>query len=187
MRTVAVAAGVALALAASLLPARAEPGVREIGPAGAPRVEVFLSPSCPHCARFETETLPALVRAAEQGRLRLAVIDLPMSLPGFAASAALACVPEAQRPAVRARLLATQDAWGRAADPMAAVRAEAQAAGVPEAQTRRCQEDPALRQAFRDRRAQAEARGVSAVPAIASGGQVRVGFRGPQESLALAR
>lgn len=167
--------------------ARAEVGIREIGPAGAPRIEVFLSLSCPHCARFEAETLPTLVRAAEAGRLRLAIIDLPMSLAGFAASAALVCVPENQRPAVRARLLATQNAWSRAADPMAAVRAQAQAVGVPESQTRRCQEDQALRQTFRDRMTQAQARGISAVPAIASGHQIRVGFHGPQESLAFAR
>jgi len=176
-----------LALLALAPAARAEVGVREIGPTGAPRVEVFLSLSCPHCARFETETLPALVRAAEQGRMRLVVIDLPMSLAGFAASAALACVPDAQRPAVRTRLLASQQAWSRATDPMAAVRAEAAAAGVPETQTRRCQEDQALRQAFRDRMAQAQARGVSQVPAIASAGQVRLGFRGPQDALASTR
>jgi protein-disulfide isomerase len=176
-----------LAFLAVVPAAHAEIGVREIGPAGAPRVEVFLSLSCPHCARFETETLPALVRAAEQGRMRLAIIDLPMSLQGFAASAALACVPDAQRPAVRARLLASQEGWSRAADPMAAVRAEAAAAGVPDAQTRRCQEDQALRQVFRDRMAQAQARGISQVPAIVSAGQVRLGFRGPQEVLASTR
>jgi protein-disulfide isomerase len=173
------------ALLAVATVAQAEVGVREIGPAGAPRVEVFLSPSCPHCARFETETLPVLVRAAEQGRLRLVIIDLPLSLPGFAASAALACVPEAQRPSVRAHLLARQGAWSQAADSFAAVRAEVQVAGVPEAQIRRCQDDQALREIFRDRRAAAEARGVSQVPAIAAGGAVRLGFQGPRESLAL--
>jgi protein-disulfide isomerase len=175
------------ALLAVVPVAHAEVGVREIGPAGAPRVEVFLSLSCPYCARFETEILPALVRAAEQGRLRLAIIDLPLSLPGFAASAALACVPEAQRPGVRAYLLARQDAWRRAADPLAAVRAEIQTAGIPETQVRRCHDDQALRQVFRDRRAAAEARGISQVPAIASGGSVRVGLQAAREILALVR
>jgi protein-disulfide isomerase len=184
MRLLLLLVAVLLAVAPA---AQAEVGVREIGPASAPRVEVFLSPSCPHCARFETETLPALVRAAEQGRLRLAIIDLPLSLPGFAASAALACVPEAQRPSVRAHLLARQDIWSRAADPIAAVRAEVQAVGIPEAQVRRCQDDQALRQTFRDRRAAAEARGISQVPAIASGQSVRVGLQGARESVALVR
>ncbi|MBI4575560.1 MAG: thioredoxin domain-containing protein [Planctomycetes bacterium] len=89
---------------------------RTLGLADAPAVlEVFSDPTCPHCARFEREGLPDLVRRyVEPGRLR--VILRTFTPPGreegrrsapFLHAAALA----GRTTEVRSRLFDTLGAW----------------------------------------------------------------------------
>lgn len=86
--SLALAAGPATARAA---PLPAAPGDMVMGsPAASTQLVVFASPSCPHCAHWWTDELPAIRKAyIDTGKVRLVFREFLTQPPEFAAAAFL--------------------------------------------------------------------------------------------------
>lgn len=90
--------------------------VRAIGAEDAPVViEEFSSMTCPHCATFHVETLPALKEQyIDTGIVRLIFRDYPLNTPALQASALARCMPEDQYYNFITILYDTQSEWATA-------------------------------------------------------------------------
>ena len=79
-----------------------DPGITDfdkvLGDADAPVTIVeYASFTCPHCANFHTETMPALKeRYIDTGQVRFVFRDFPLNEPALRAGMMARCVPDAQ-------------------------------------------------------------------------------------------
>ena len=117
-----------------------------IGDPNAPVTIVeYASLSCPHCAAFHEETLPALkARYIDPGKVRLVFRDFPLERNAFNASMLAQCAgPEGQGRLVDV-FFAQQERWSRAKDPTAALKQLAKLGGMGEAEIDACLSDKAV-------------------------------------------
>lgn len=94
-------------------------GIRAIGLVDAPIViEEFSSFTCPHCASFHTDVLPALKeKYIDTGKVRLIFRDYPLNAPSLMASGIARCFPEDQYYDFMTILFETQEEWAVSGNP----------------------------------------------------------------------
>lgn len=106
----------------SVLPAPADasarPGDVSYGRADAPvTVVALLSLTCVHCRAWEEAQMPAVLRdLVGTGKVRLVLRPFPLDGTALSGAVLVSCLPEAERPAAHAALVAAGGAWD-AADP----------------------------------------------------------------------
>ena len=97
---------------------------RVLGDPNAPvEMQEFASFTCPHCADFQTRTLPALKeKYIDTGKLKLIARDFPLDRSAAIASMVARCVPEENYFPVTDVLFHTQRGWATAEDPVAELK-----------------------------------------------------------------
>lgn len=106
----------------------------------------FASLSCPHCAEFHAETLPALKEQfIDTGRAKLVYRDFPLNAPALMASQLAHCVPEENFFPVIGMMFSTQAQWLGGSDPEDALIKLVAFAGLPPEAARQCLANEELR------------------------------------------
>jgi protein-disulfide isomerase len=88
-------------------------GIRALGQASAPiQVMEFYSLTCPHCAEFETATLPSVKKQfIDTGKLRLIFRDFPLDGVALMATQVARSLPASEYYPFVSALFASQDKW----------------------------------------------------------------------------
>lgn len=168
------------AAAAALPPAGADAGpaqeqtaradaARIIGDSAAPLWVVVVSDfQCPYCKSWEDETAPAIMRDyVQQGRVRMAFVNLPLSMhpnAGPAAEAAMCAGAQDKFWPVHDAIFATQKRWAGATDAVRIFDSLAVVSGVDAGRYRACIAAGTMRPLVRADAQRAEAAGVRSTP-----------------------
>ncbi|MBM3519108.1 MAG: DsbA family protein, partial [Alphaproteobacteria bacterium] len=103
--------------------------------------------TCPHCAAFHAQSLPALKeRYIDSGKVRLVFADFPLDRLALAASMVARCAGKDRYFAFIDVLFKQQRAWATASDPIAAIKKLAKIGGMSEAAVDGCLADAALQE-----------------------------------------
>lgn len=149
-----LAAGAGLAMAGLVVAspsAQATELVEQVlgDPAAPVEIIEYASLTCPHCAAFHTETLPALKeRYIDTGKAKLVMRDFPLDQSALLASALAHCAGPDRYFAFIDALFSSQSRWARAADPEEALLQLAQLGGMPRDKAEACLADEALMDAI---------------------------------------
>ncbi|MBT3396271.1 MAG: thioredoxin domain-containing protein [Alphaproteobacteria bacterium] len=116
---------------------------------GSPDAEItiveYASLTCPHCAAFHVETLPRIKSEfIETGIVRFVYRDFPLDQLAFFASILARCGPEDQYFDLLNTLFTRQEEWALAEDPIAALIAIGEGAGIPQENFEACTADETL-------------------------------------------
>ncbi|WP_162906680.1 DsbA family protein [Algihabitans albus] len=120
---------------------------RVLGERDAPATLVdYSSLTCPHCARFHTETLPQIkTEWVDSGRARVVYRHFPLDRLALTAAMAAECIERDQAYfAYLDMLFAEQTAWARAEDPLQELQKRAQLAGLSPDRFNECIQDEAV-------------------------------------------
>ena len=105
----------------------------------------YASLSCPHCATFHEETLPALrEKYIDTGKVRLVFREFPLERTAFWASIIARCAGEKRYFAFIDVFFKKQQAWYSAEDPFEALTRIARLGGLSAKDAEACREDKAL-------------------------------------------
>jgi protein-disulfide isomerase len=133
----------------------------------------YASLTCPHCAAFHANTLPALKeRYLDTGKAKLAFRDFP--LDGLALRAAMVahCAGNDRYFGMLGILFGRQVQWATAQDPLLAIAGIARQAGMSEDQFKTCIADKAVEKTVLDSALEADkSLGVNATPTFFINGQ----------------
>jgi protein-disulfide isomerase len=123
---------------------------RILGSADAPVTMLeFASFTCPHCASFHAEVLPALKgKYIDTGKVRLVFRDFPLDGMALRAAVLARCAPEAQYYNLVSALFQTQRNWAFASDPNAALAQMGGMAGMSKDSVDACLADTAAGEAI---------------------------------------
>ncbi len=165
----------ALALAVFFaLPARADavPPADEIkaehslGAADAPVTMIeYASLTCPHCAAFARETLPALQKEyVETGKVKLVFRDYPLDQLALTASMMARCAPKERYFGLIESIFDTQVTWIRAQDPKAALARLGKLAGMSQETIDACTASKDIYDAVMATRGEGDKQKVDATP-----------------------
>ena len=127
----------------------AEPiGERTLGNPTAPvRIEEFSSLTCPHCAHFHRDTLPALKeKYIDSGKVFFVFTDFPLNGPALDAAMIARCMPPERYFTFIGFLYENQDSWAFAPDYQAVLRQNAKLAGMSDERFDSCLADTALKE-----------------------------------------
>jgi protein-disulfide isomerase len=124
---------------------------RVLGRADAPvSILEYASLTCPHCAAFHRDTLPALKTAyIDTGKARLIYRDFPLDRLALVAAMLARCAPGQRYFGFIEVLFRLQDQWSRAADPRAALMRIARTGGLSESDFDACLDQDSLVQGIR--------------------------------------
>ena len=164
-------------LAAADTPVEA-PGDRILGKADAPiTIFEYASLTCPHCAAFETETLPKLKKEwIDTGKAKLILRAFPLDASALKASVLARCAPPERFYGFIETLFASQEAWGRSADPTPGLERIAKLGGMSEDQFKACMSNDAIeKEVLAMRMAGAKQYGVESTPTFFINGKKLVG------------
>ena len=153
---------------------------RVLGAADAPVTIIeYSSFTCPHCATFHADVLPALKREyIDAGLVRLVFRDFPLDGWALRAGMLARCAPESQYFALIETLFGSQQQWVRAEDPMEALSRIGRLAGISQADFDACMVDEDLANRIVDLRLQGQERyEVSATPTFIINGESVSGAR----------
>lgn len=154
---------------------------RVLGKAEAPITIIeYASLTCPHCARFDIETLPQLKTAyIETGKAKLIFRDFPFDGLALRAAAMARCAPAERYFAVIDTIFRQQDSWTRAKDPLAALGSIGKLAGMSQALVDACFKDTKLMDAIVQVRLDGEkTHGVDSTPTFIVNGKKLSGDMG---------
>lgn len=185
MRKIWTALGL-LAAVAALSPAPAQDGAAPapVGDArdlavgdgdyalGAPDAPVVLveyaSLTCPHCASFHSDILPALLEEyVETGRLRYVYRDFPLDNMALRAAMVARCSGRDRFFGFIEAFYASQSQWAEARNPMSALRALAALGGMPGREFDACMANRAMADGILAARlTAAREHGVSGTPTV---------------------
>lgn len=117
---------------AKSLPARVENGMVVIGDDNAPvTIHEFSSLSCPHCAAFHKDTLPALKKDyVDTGKVKFVFHDFPLNQQALHGSLLLSCVEGNDRYALMEMLFDQQAQWAFEGDHQAKLKQYASLLGI---------------------------------------------------------
>ncbi len=154
-----------------------------LGAASAPVTIVeYSSMTCPHCANFHKNTLPALRKYIDAGKVRYIVREFPIGHTSEAASLAAAaslvarCAGKGKSMAMIDVLYAKQDQWAQARNPRAELFKIAKQAGFTKEKFDKCFKDQALLDGILEiRRRGAEEYGVRSTPTFFINGKMLEG------------
>lgn len=171
-----------LAATCSLLafrPALAETATElSIGAADAPVTMVeYASLTCPHCAAFHNETLPALkTKYIDTGKVRLVFRDFPLDQTAVQAAILAHCAGPERAMTFVSAFFGSQDRWARAADPLAALRQLAKLGGLSDERIDACMADQQLGDSILKMRLDAEKEhAIQSTPSFLINGELTAG------------
>ena len=179
---------VAVSFAGAADPARSAPAPADmemaLGRDDAPVTIIeYASLSCPHCAKFHEETLPALrEKYIDTGKVRLVFREFPLERTAFLASIIARCAGEKRYFAFIDAFFKKQRAWYSADDPFEALLQIARLGGLSAKDVRACVEDEALGDGILQTRLDAEQEhGISSTPSFVIDGRTYLGALTLQE------
>lgn len=181
--TLAVAAGVAapgpaLAEAADKVTVPEGFPERTLGDPKAPvTIYEYSSLTCPHCANFHTDTLPALKeRFIDTGMAKLVYRDFPLDRLSLVGHLMARCAPEPLYFRLMDVLFAQQREWTGAKNPVQAMMQYARLAGMSDAAIDACLKNEDLLTQIQSIQDQAQkAYGINSTPSFVIDGQVLAG------------
>lgn len=124
----------------------AEIGETAIGDPDAPVTMIeYSSLSCPHCARFHTDTFPALQeRYIDTGKVRMVFRDFPLNEPALQATVVAHCGGADRYVGFIDVIFKMQATWSQSPDPVAELKQIAKLGGLGEDQVDACLNDQSL-------------------------------------------
>jgi len=155
-----------------------------VGKADAPITIIeYFSMTCPHCARFHLQTLPALKKNwLDTGKARLILREFPFDGPALRAAQLVRCAGPARFEAFLDVLFKRQAKWSRAADPIAALGKIARLGGISGQKFQACLSDSALENFILANRQEGERKfGVDSTPTFIIEGDKYPGARSYEE------
>ena len=128
---------------ASAADVEVRPGDRILGDEAAPVTIVeYASLTCPHCADFHVDILPALKeRYIEPGHVRLIYRDFPLDQLALRAAGLARCVEGRAYWGMLDILFESQERWARSAEPIEALARLGRVAGLDDDEIGRCLND----------------------------------------------
>lgn len=169
-------------------PAMAEDGDYFIGDADAP-VEIieYSSLTCPHCANFHRDSLPALKRDyIDTGKVKLILRDFPLDRKALEAAAIAECLPRERYAAFIDVLFLQQSQWRDSADHRATLKQFAAVAGLPADEAQACLEDTAKQDAILQERLDGQNKyGIRSTPSFIVNGKLVSGNQTPERFAAI--
>lgn len=129
-----------------------------LGKADAPVTVIeYASLTCPHCARFQNETMPQIKKnLIETGKLRWVMRDFPLDKAALAAAMVARCAGPDRRYGMIELFFARQAAWAGAEDPIKALAQTAKFAGMDQADVKACLKKDKVQRAVVDQRLKGE-------------------------------
>lgn len=178
--TLAFVLGGFFAVNAQAQPAAADPRLQDVvlGKADAPITIIeYASLTCPHCARFHAETLPALkTEFIDTGKAKLIFRDFPLDQVAFAGAVLARCGGPDRYYTFLNVLFAQQGQWAASADPKAALTQIGRLGGVSAEQFEQCLQDKALGEYILNSRLEGNQKhNVSSTPSFVIGGKTHAG------------
>ena len=173
---------------APVLPFTVFPEDRVLGDANAPVTIIeYASMTCPHCAHFATEVLPAVKPVLiDSGKVRLVFRDYPLDALALRGAMLVRCAGNERAFGMIELLFSRQMVWATAQDPKAALLTIANQAGMNAAQFDACMDDKAVQDAVTQSRVTAEqAYKINSTPSFLVNGRLIVGAPMPEEMVAL--
>jgi protein-disulfide isomerase len=146
---------------------RVTPNDRILGNPGAPITIIeYASMTCPHCAHFADDVLPAIKKKwIDAGKVRLVLRDFPLDDEAVHASMIARCAPPKQFYAFIDTFFADQAQWVEVPDYQAELTRLAELGGMSKDQVDKCLNDKTLEnQVLASRVAAANQLGVDATP-----------------------
>ena len=117
----------------------------------------YSSLTCPHCATFHTDTLPAIKeKYIDTGKVRLVMRDFPFDRVGLAGAIAARCVDEKRYFGLLDVLFRQQSRWAGDKDPIAALGRLTRLAGLSEKAFKACMDNEELANSILARRIEGE-------------------------------
>lgn len=170
----------AMAAAPTHAQSPADPRLQDmvLGKADAPITIIeYASLTCPHCASFHTETLPAIKKEfIDTGKAKLIYRDFPLDQVAFAGAIIARCAGPEKFFTYLDVLFAQQRQWAGAADPMAALKQIARLGGMPAEQVDKCLADKPLGDYILAQRLEGNQKfNVNSTPTIIVNGKVEPG------------
>jgi protein-disulfide isomerase len=151
-------------------------GERALGAEDAPVTMIeYASATCPHCARFHTDTLPTLkAEYVDTGKVRFVFREFPFDDLAMAAFMLARCAPEERYFALIDVLFEQQETWTR--DPRPELLKIARVAGFTPETFEQCLKDEDMAKAILEIRTTADEQyGVSSTPTFFVNGKVITG------------
>lgn len=173
---------------APVLPFTVFPDDRVMGDPAAPVTIIeYASMTCPHCAHFATEVLPAVKPVLiDSGKVRLVFRDYPLDALALRGAMLVRCAGNERAFGMIELLFSRQMVWAASQDPKAALLTIANQAGMNEAQFNACMDDKAVQDAVTQSRVTAEqAYKINSTPSFLVNGRLIVGAPLPEELVAL--
>lgn len=152
-------------------------------PAAPVTIIEYASLTCPHCAHFHREELPAIKeKYIDTGKAKLIFRDFPLDQLALQAAVLAHCAGEARYFKFLDAMFASQATWARAADPIAALKQLAKLGGLSEAEADACLADRAMQDGVLQSRLDGEQQfNVASTPTIIINGKTYDGGRSIDE------
>jgi protein-disulfide isomerase len=152
-------------------------------PAAPVTVIEYSSLTCPHCATFHRDTLPALKqRYIDTGKVRMVLRDFPLDEVALKAAVIAHCAGPDKYPRFVDVFFLQQASWARAQDPLAALKQLAKLGGLGEAEIDACLADEAMEKAVLQFRLDAQQRyDIRSTPTFVIGDKTLAGARSIEE------
>ena len=153
---------------------------RTLGNPAAPVTIIeYASLTCPHCANFHRNELPAIkAKYIDTGKAKLVFRDFPLDQLALQAAVLAHCAGDARYFKFLDAMFASQATWARAGDPIAALKQLAKLGGLSEAEADACLADRAMQDGVLQARLDGEQKfNVSSTPTIIINGKTYDGSR----------
>jgi protein-disulfide isomerase len=165
---------------AQTAPAGADPRLQDmvLGKADAPITIVeYASLTCPHCASFHAEVLPALkTEYIDTGKAKLIFRDFPLDQLAFAGAVLARCGGPEKYYTFLNVLFAQQRQWAGSSDPKAALVQIGRLGGVSADQFEKCLQDKAMGDYILNSRLEGNQKhGVNSTPTLIINGKAESG------------
>lgn len=143
----------------------------------------YSSLTCPHCAAFHANTLPAIKeRFIETGQARLVYRDFPLDQNALNAAVIAHCAGEDRYFAFLEAMFASQDRWARSSNPTESLIQLAGLGGMARERAEACLADDAMLDAVLQMRLDGQAEfDVASTPTFIINGQLVSGNRSVDE------
>lgn len=167
--------------AGSARAADAQPLEQAMGSADAPVTMIeYASLTCPHCAAFHKETLPALKeKYIDTGKVRLIFRDFPLDRLALDAAKLAHCAGPDRYFTFLGAFFQNQERWATAEDPRAALRQLALLGGLSGEKADACLNDRALEDGILQSRLDAEKQHqIESTPSFLINGKLYAGNQG---------
>jgi protein-disulfide isomerase len=168
-----------IVLADATVPVELYADDRILGKADAPITMIeYASLTCPHCAAFQEQVVPALkTEYIDQGLVRLVYRDYPLDFPALQAAQLARCAKDDTKFfGLIDTLFKLQHDWGLSKDVPGALAKIGALAGMDKATVDKCLADDALKNTILERRQEAETKyGINSTPTFIVNGQILKG------------